>query len=174
MDDDFRAKPQAIGIGFRKKADNFSMLQLLEQSPAQLQAWFAAAALPAYRAAQVRRWLFERRATAFDQMTDLPKAVREQLAGEFQIWSTRIAAHRKAKDGTEKLLLDLDDAEQIECVLLRDDRRHCTVCISTQVGCAMHCASAPADLKAWSATSPREKSSSRCCNCNGCWPLMSG
>ena len=72
----------------------------------------------------MRQWLFERRAADFDQMTDLPKAVREQLAAEFQIWSTQIAAHRKANDGTEKLLLDLDDAERIECVLLRDDRGH--------------------------------------------------
>ena len=70
-------------------------------------------------------------------MTDLPKAVREELAGEFQIWTTRVAARRQADDGTEKLLLELADGERIECVLLRDDREHCAVCISTQVGCAM-------------------------------------
>jgi 23S rRNA (adenine2503-C2)-methyltransferase len=116
------------------------MLHLLEQSPAELQAWFAAAALPAYRAAQVRRWIFEKRAASFDQMTDLPKAVRQQLAGALQIWTTRVAAHRQAEDGTEKLLLELADGQRIECVLLRDDRGHCAVCISTQVGCAMHCA----------------------------------
>jgi 23S rRNA (adenine2503-C2)-methyltransferase len=62
------------------------------------------------------------------------------LAGEFQIWTARIAAHRRASDGTEKLLLELADGQRIECVLLRDDRGHCAVCISTQVGCAMHCA----------------------------------
>ena len=95
--------------------------------------------LGAYRAGQVRQWLFQRRAAAFDEMTDLPKTVREQLADEFQIWTTQIAAHRQAEDGTEKLLLELSDGERIECVLLRDDREHRTVCISTQVGCAMGC-----------------------------------
>ena len=116
------------------------MLPLLDQSTEQLRAWFAAQAMPAYRAAQVRHWLFERRAAAFDQMTDLPKAARERLAEEFQIWTARIAAHRTADDGTEKLLLDLADGQRIECVLLRDDREHCAICISTQVGCAMRCA----------------------------------
>ena len=57
-------------------------------------------------------------------MTDLPKAVRGQLADEFQIWTARIAARRQAEDGTEKLLLELSDGQRIECVLLRDDREH--------------------------------------------------
>ncbi len=116
------------------------MLHLLEQHGEQLQAWFTGRAMDAYRCGQVRRWLFQRRAAAFQQMTDLPKTVRDQLAAEFQIWTTRIAARRQAEDGTEKLLLELADGERIECVLLRDDREHCAVCISTQVGCAMHCA----------------------------------
>ena len=113
------------------------MLHLLEQHAPQLQAWFADQRLGGYRASQVRRWLFQRRATAFDAMTDLPKAVRRQLADAFQIWTARIAARRKAEDGTEKLLLELFDGQRTECVLLRDDREHCAVCISTQVGCAM-------------------------------------
>jgi 23S rRNA (adenine2503-C2)-methyltransferase len=116
------------------------MLHLLEQHGPQLQAWFAERGLGGYRAGQVRRWLFQRRAGGFDEMTDLPKTVRQQLAGEFQIWTARIAARRQAEDGTEKLLLELADAERTECVLLRDDREHCAVCISTQVGCAMRCA----------------------------------
>ena len=99
-----------------------------------------AGALGRYRGRQVRQWLFQRRAAAFEQMTDLPKAVREELAGDFQIWTAQIAARRQADDGTEKLLLELADGERIECVLLRDDREHCAVCISTQVGCAMRCA----------------------------------
>lgn len=115
------------------------MLHLLEQTPDGLQAWFAQRGLPGYRAAQVRRWLFEKRAAGFEQMTDLPKQVRSQLADEFQIFTTRVAQHRKADDGTEKLLLEMNDQQQIECVLLRDDKEHRTICISTQVGCAMGC-----------------------------------
>jgi 23S rRNA (adenine2503-C2)-methyltransferase len=116
------------------------MDHLLEQSLEQLRAWFARRGMPAYRATQLRRWLFQERARSLDAMTDLPRAAREQLAAEFQIWTTRVAAHRQSADGTHKLLLELADAQQIECVLLRDDRQHLTACISTQVGCGMGCA----------------------------------
>lgn len=116
------------------------MLPILHQTPAELRDWFAQHGLPAYRAGQVRKWLFQKRAAGFEQMTDLGVALREMLANEFQIWTTRIVDHRKADDGAEKLLLELADAQRIECVLLRDDKEHCTACISTQVGCAMGCA----------------------------------
>jgi 23S rRNA (adenine2503-C2)-methyltransferase len=116
------------------------MIPILEQTPDALRGWFIEHALPAYRAGQVRKWLFQKRAADFEQMTDLPVALRRQLAAEFQIWTTRVVKHRQSADGSEKLLLELGDAQQIECVLLRDDKEHCTACISTQVGCAMGCA----------------------------------
>ena len=115
-------------------------MHILQQTLAELQAWLVERSLPGYRAAQVWKWLFEKRAAGFDKMTDLPQAVRGQLAEAFGIWTTHIAVHRKADDGTEKLLLDLHDRQQVECVLLRDDREHHAICISTQVGCAMGCA----------------------------------
>jgi len=115
------------------------MLHLLDQSAETLQSWFTAHDLPGYRAAQVQRWLFEKRARSFDQMTDLPLELRNQLAEEFRIWSAGVAAHQEADDGTEKLLLELADGQRIECVLLRDDREHCNMCISSQVGCGMGC-----------------------------------
>jgi 23S rRNA (adenine2503-C2)-methyltransferase len=113
---------------------------LLEQSPAQLRDWFVSQGLPAYRAGQVRKWVFQKRAAAFDEMTDLPADLRGRLAADFQVFATQIAQRRQSDDGTEKLLLELPDAQRIECVLLRDDKQHCSVCISTQVGCAMGCA----------------------------------
>jgi len=82
--------------------------------------------------------LFERRVGDFAGMTDLPAALRTALAAQFCIWTTNIAAHQTAADGTEKLVLELADGERIECVLLRDGARR-TICISTQVGCAMGC-----------------------------------
>ncbi len=115
------------------------MTPILEQTPATLRDWFVEHGLPAYRAGQVRKWLFEKRAAGFEQMTDLPAALRDRLAVEFQIWTTKVVQHRRSADGSEKLLLELDDAQRIECVLLRDDKEHCTACISTQVGCAMGC-----------------------------------
>jgi 23S rRNA (adenine2503-C2)-methyltransferase len=71
-------------------------------------------------------------------MTNLPQSLRDELARDFTLWSSTIARHTKAEDGTEKLLLTLVDGGQIECVLLRDETRR-TICISTQVGCGMGC-----------------------------------
>jgi 23S rRNA (adenine2503-C2)-methyltransferase len=115
------------------------MRHILEPHQAEgLREWLAGIAQPEYRFAQIRRWLFERRAESFGSMTDLSKDLRSQLAEEFAIWTTLIARHSKAADGTEKLLLELADKQRIECVLLRDGPRR-TICISTQVGCAMGC-----------------------------------
>jgi 23S rRNA (adenine2503-C2)-methyltransferase len=71
-------------------------------------------------------------------MTDLPLALRQELASSFSCFSTTPARHLTAHDGTEKLLLRLGDGKLVECVLLKEaDRR--TVCVSTQVGCGMGC-----------------------------------
>lgn len=114
------------------------MLHLLNLSIEQLQAWLAERGHPAYRAGQVRRWLFEGRARNLQAMSNLPKPLRTALAEELCIWSTEVVAHQQAADGTEKLLLALADGQRIECVLIREgDRR--TICISTQVGCGMGC-----------------------------------
>jgi 23S rRNA (adenine2503-C2)-methyltransferase len=111
---------------------------ILEPDPQVLAAWLAERGEPTYRAGQIRRWLFVRRAETFDDVTDLPKDLRGALAADFAIWTTTIAKHHRAADGTEKLLLELHDSNRIECVLLRDGPRR-TICISSQVGCAMGC-----------------------------------
>jgi 23S rRNA (adenine2503-C2)-methyltransferase len=100
--------------------------------------WLSQRGVPVYRAGQVRQWLFATRAESFDDMTNLPKELRGQLAADFQLWTTTVDRHHRAADGTEKLLLRLADGHHIECVLLRDGSRR-TICISSQVGCAMGC-----------------------------------
>ena len=115
------------------------MRHILDISSHELAAWLSRQDLPGYRAGQIRRWLFQRTPDAFDAMTDLAKPVRDLLAQEFRIWSSRIVDRRQADDATEKLLLELGDGERVECVLLSDDRDHHTACISTQVGCSMGC-----------------------------------
>ncbi len=114
------------------------MQHLLNLSLAELRRWLADQGLPAYRAAQIHKWIYEKRAGTFDEMSDLPKDLRERLAAEFTIFSSTIAAHKTAEDGTEKLLLEWPDGHRIECVLIREGKRR-TICISTQVGCAMGC-----------------------------------
>lgn len=111
---------------------------LLDAIDPSLAQWAAEEGVPRYRVAQVRKWLFEKRAGDWDEMTDLPKALRAKLAERFRLWSTEVIKHTQAEDGTEKLLIGLADGGQIECVLLRDKVRR-TICISTQVGCGMGC-----------------------------------
>ena len=111
---------------------------LLESFPENLTFWLASQGHPAFRVQQIQRWLFSGRATRFGEMTDLPETLRVQLDEQFPIWSTAVARHQEAIDGTEKLLLRLHDGHTIECVLLRDATRR-TICISSQVGCAMGC-----------------------------------
>lgn len=112
---------------------------LLETPPPELLAWLEAhGPQPRMRARQLRRWLLQGRAESFDQMTDLPRALREALTAEFVPLGTHIERHQEARDGTHKLLLRLPDDSFIECVLIQEDDRH-TACISTQVGCGMGC-----------------------------------
>ena len=114
------------------------MPHLLDSMDPLLVSWLEGRGQAAYRAGQIRRWLFDRRAADFAEMTDLPQSLRGALAEDFALWSSTIVRHTRADDGTEKLLLSLADGGQIECVLLRDEVRR-TICISTQVGCGMGC-----------------------------------
>jgi len=96
-------------------------------------------AWPAYRGRQVRQGLFGRRAADWQAMTDLPQSMRQTLDAELTLWSARILRHDRAEDGAEKLLLHLEQGGEIECVLLRGHSGSRTLCLSTQVGCAMGC-----------------------------------
>jgi 23S rRNA (adenine2503-C2)-methyltransferase len=113
-------------------------VHLLNSIDDSLSAWLSARGQGAYRAKQIRQWLFARRAGEFQEMTDLGQSLRGELAADFSLWTMSVVRHTQAEDGTEKLLLGLADGGQIECVLLRDEVRR-TICISTQVGCGMGC-----------------------------------
>ena len=116
----------------------------LDYTKEELKEIFRELEIPAYRVAQVRNWLFARKTDRFDAMLNLPKELRALLQEEFgqdeqTLYAGKIVAESVSPDRTEKLLVQLHDGNQIECVLLRDDRNHRTGCISTQVGCAMGC-----------------------------------
>ena len=111
---------------------------LLDLAPDTLRAWLADRGETPMRARQIRGWVLERRATSFDEMTDLPKALRRELADAFDVLGTRVEKHLVAADATNKLLLRTHDGHFIECVLIQEDGRH-TACVSTQVGCGMGC-----------------------------------
>lgn len=111
---------------------------ILNLAPRELADWCTAAGQGSYRAVQIRRWIFGKRVSSFDEMHDVPAALRSRLAEQFAFFTTEILAHQVAGDRTEKLLLRLPDAHLVECVLMRETNRR-TICISTQVGCAMGC-----------------------------------
>jgi len=111
---------------------------LADLSRPDLAQWCADHGQAAYRADQVRRWIYGKRIHSFDEMHDVPAALRSQLSEQFDLFASTVERHQKSSDGTEKLLLQLRDGERVECVLMREDDRR-TVCISTQVGCGMGC-----------------------------------
>ena len=92
-----------------------------------------------FRADQILQALYRDYITDWDQATTLPKDFRETLKLEFPITKAEIADVSKSSDGTEKLLLEMEDGNSVETVLIPATGRF-TQCISTQVGCAMGCA----------------------------------
>ena len=94
---------------------------------------------PAYRAKQVYEWMFKRRARDFDEMTNLPKSLRDRLRAAFTLVSLHeVAKQDSSLDGTTKFLFALPDGATIETVIMRHDYGN-SVCVSTQVGCKMGC-----------------------------------
>lgn len=99
---------------------------------------FASRGEPAYRAAQVRRWIYERLARCAEDMTDLPASERTALAEAFRIDEPVEDRVSVSRDGTVKHLWRLSDSQLVESVLIPTERR-LTLCISSQAGCAMGC-----------------------------------
>jgi 23S rRNA (adenine2503-C2)-methyltransferase len=92
-----------------------------------------------YRGMQIFRWIHERGAESFEEMTNLPKGFREEIAHLFTIGALKPVEVRKSLDGsTDKYLWELADGNRIESVIIRDEDR-VTACISSQAGCRMGC-----------------------------------
>ena len=105
----------------------------------ELQADLSAIGQPRFRAKQAYTWM-HRGVTSFDEMTGLPAALRERLAGEYTLTYPTVArCLRSQKDGTIKYLWRLMDGNCVESVLMRYHHGN-TVCISCEVGCPMGCA----------------------------------
>jgi 23S rRNA (adenine2503-C2)-methyltransferase len=94
---------------------------------------------PRFRARQVWEWMYTRRVSAFEHMTNLPAGLRARLAAETRLGSLELAAEQDSTDGTVKRLYRLHDGQLIESVLMEYDDERRTACISTQAGCAMGC-----------------------------------
>ena len=118
-------------------------VNLLDLEPAAadatLRAWLAEQGEPAYRAAQIVPRLWQRPARTFDEIRELPGALRARLDAAFRLPRLELAAHQRSGDGTQKFLFRLADGQAIETVAIPDGDR-LTFCISSQAGCALACA----------------------------------
>lgn len=92
-----------------------------------------------YRLDQVFRWLYHEDVASFEEMSNLSKALRQKLAEHFYVGRLVPTTVQTSEDGTRKYLFTLGDKESVESVLIPNEERQ-TLCISTQVGCAMACA----------------------------------
>ena len=116
--------------------------QTLEELQAQFQAWNQ----PAYRVSQLLEWLYVHRVADWDAMTNLPKALRDQIRKHYSLHALEFVRKQGSADTTQKFLWRLDDHSLIESVLIpanpalygEPSDRH-TLCVSTQVGCAYGC-----------------------------------
>ncbi|MGL6195637.1 MAG: 23S rRNA (adenine(2503)-C(2))-methyltransferase RlmN [Thermoguttaceae bacterium] len=91
-----------------------------------IKAVLAELGVPAYRLAQIRKWIFARKTDRFELMNDLPKELRKNLAEKFasdSVFSGKIVAESGSRDKTEKILIEFPDAHQVECVLLTAPRQ---------------------------------------------------
>ncbi len=119
----------------RKNLFGLGLSDLLEETNARK--------LPSYRAKQLYRSLYARGVSSFDEMTDLPRELRRDLAAAFEIRHLSLGDQHTSSDGTLKHRFVLEDGESVETVYIPDERaeqpdRH-TFCLSTQIGCPLKC-----------------------------------
>ena len=114
-------------------------VNLLGQPEAVLQEFFAGLGEKPFRARQMLQWIHQRHVDAFDEMTDLSKNLREQLGQVAAIQLPEVIGEQKSADGTVKWLFESGAGQAVETVFIPEPERG-TLCISSQVGCALDCA----------------------------------
>jgi len=113
-------------------------VDLKNLSPSELGEFLKSFGKERYRSIQILRWLYQKGARSFDEMTNLSKRFRQELSQTSFISTLDPLRVEQASDGTKKFLFELEDRNRIESVLIPDKTR-LTLCLSTQVGCAFGC-----------------------------------
>lgn len=113
---------------------------ILSMTFSELSEEFSLLGYPKFRAKQVYEWLHKHLASEYDEMTNLPKNLREELKEKFPLINCRIEKKQVSKlDNTVKYLFSLHDGDYIESVVMKYKYGY-TICVSSQVGCKMGCA----------------------------------
>lgn len=103
-----------------------------------LENWLSEIKEPKFRAGQIFNWLYEKRVTSYDEMSNLPKGLRDKLEDTYHIQPMKEVIRQESSDGTIKFLFELQDGYSIETVLMRHEYGN-SVCVTTQVGCRLGC-----------------------------------
>jgi 23S rRNA (adenine2503-C2)-methyltransferase len=111
---------------------------IMDMSRSELGMWLAERGIQSYRATQILKWVYERQIDNFEEMTNINKSLRNQLARHFTIDRLKYLTSEASEDGSAKYLFELKDGNRIESVLI-SERNHYTLCLSSQVGCAQDC-----------------------------------
>jgi 23S rRNA (adenine2503-C2)-methyltransferase len=111
---------------------------LIGLSRADLAAEIQAIGEKPFRAKQIWHWLYHRGARRFDDMANIPKGLRVELAEKFRIDRPDVTALQLSEDTTRKWLVRFDDGREVECVHIPEDDRG-ALCVSSQVGCTLTC-----------------------------------
>ncbi|WP_313798721.1 23S rRNA (adenine(2503)-C(2))-methyltransferase RlmN [Cytobacillus sp.] len=104
----------------------------------ELKDWLKENNEKAFRAEQIFDWLYTKRVTSFEEMTNLSKQLRERMESAFTLTTLKTIIQQQSSDGTIKFLFELHDGYSIETVLMRHDYGN-SVCVTTQVGCRIGC-----------------------------------
>lgn len=118
--------------------DSSEKIDLKNLTPSELEGFITSSGKERYRSTQILRWLYQKGVQSIDEMTNLSKTFRQELKKASFISTLHLLRIEQAKDGTNKFLFQLDDGNRIETVLIPDKTR-LTLCLSTQVGCALGC-----------------------------------
>lgn len=119
-------------------ANQRKITNLLDLDLQGMEAYFLEMGSKAFHGRNVFKWIHKHGVTEFDAMTDISKRVRQQLQQQASIELPKLVYEQPATDGTRKWILELQDSQRIETVLIPDDGRN-TLCVSSQVGCALDC-----------------------------------
>lgn len=104
----------------------------------ELEAWLVSNGEKKFRTKQIFEWLYKKRVTSFEDMSNLSKELREKLEQHFTLTTLKTIVQQTSSDGTMKFLFELHDGYSIETVLMRHEYGN-SVCVTTQVGCRIGC-----------------------------------
>lgn len=136
--------PKLAEIGEAMKPDGDEKINLKSLTRAELQAFCTKAGLKRFRADQLFQWMYQKQVSVFEEMSNLSKALRAELAEVAVVGTLETASQQKSADGTIKFLFRIPGGHKVEAVLIPDfdedgKAKRLTVCVSSQVGCVFGC-----------------------------------